>query len=234
MTPLDPAKIGRALEYYPSLESTMTIAALREPGTVVIADEQTAGQGRHGRSWHSEAHAGIYCSIVLSPSPVLTLALGLAAQAAIVETSGLVCDIRWPNDLMLSDRKVAGVLVQLVDRKAVAGIGINVNQTAFPPELASQATSLRQCAGRVIEREPLITELLSRVEAFATEDTQTILRLFAHHSSYVAGRRVTVDQPGGMIEGTTAGLDPSGFLIVRKDDGTDTLVVAGGVRAVGS
>ena len=80
----------------------------------------------------------------------------------------------------------------------------------------------------------ILIALLRAVDNFITEDRDSILRLFAHGSSYAVGRRVTVDQPGGAITGTTAGLDPSGFLIVRKDDGTDTLILAGGVRAAGS
>ena len=93
---------------------------------------------------------------------------------------------------------------------------------------------LRLHAGREFSREAILIALLHSIPTFVSEDTETILRLFTHASSYVAGRRVTVDQPGGPITGTTAGLDPSGFLIVRLDDGTDTLILAGGVRAAGS
>jgi BirA family biotin operon repressor/biotin-[acetyl-CoA-carboxylase] ligase len=160
--------------------------------------------------------------------------LGLAAQHAIVEATGLVSDLRWPNDLLLGGRKVAGILVQLVDGRAIAGIGINGNHTAFPAELAREATSLRLHAGRPIVREEILIALLAAIDSFAAESGETILRLFTHASSYACGRRVTVEQPGGAIEGTTAGLDPSGYLMVRKDDGTVTLIVAGGVRAAGS
>ena len=135
---------------------------------------------------------------------------------------------------MLDGRKVAGILVQLAGDKAIAGIGINVNQTAFPPDLAAIATSLRIHTGREIPRDDLLAALLPAVDSLAAEDPETILRLFARASSYAAGRRVAVDQPDGVIEGTTAGLNPAGFLIVRHDDGTDTLILAGGVRATGS
>jgi len=224
----------RHIEYYEEIDSTMRIAACLEPGAVVLAGRQTAGQGRHGHSWHSEPCNGIYCSVVLAPGPFLTLALGLAAQHAVVEATRLVCDLRWPNDLMLNSRKVAGILVQLVDRRAVAGIGINVNHSAFPPALAAEATSLRLVAGRALAREPILLALLPAIDAFTAEPGQTILRLFTHASSYAVGRRVTVEQPGGAITGTTAGLDPSGYLMVRQDDGTVTLIVAGGVRAAGA
>jgi len=225
---------GRTIVHYPKLDSTMRATTGLEAGAVVLADEQTAGQGRHGRSWHSEAGAGIYCSTVLKPSPVLTLALGLAAAEAIAQVSGVACDLRWPNDVMAGGKKVAGILVQLVDGAAIAGIGINVNQTAFPAELAAQATSLRLAAGREVSPTDLLIALLGAVDAFAAEPPEAILRLFARASSYAAGRRVTVELPDGAVSGTTAGLTPEGFLILRKDDGTDTLVIAGGVRAAGS
>src|SRR5436305_1823180 len=106
----------------------MRAAAGCPRGTIVIAGEQFAGQGRHGHTWHSEANTGLYCSLVLEPAPLLTLALGLAAVDAIERATGLVCDIRWPNDLMLGGKKTGGILVQLVEGAAIAGIGINVNQ----------------------------------------------------------------------------------------------------------
>ena len=239
MTPLDLEHIRaefpeRPIDYYPSLDSTMHAAPGRPPGSVGVAGEQTAGQGRHGHSWHSEAGAGLYCSLVLEPAPVLTLALGLATQSAILDSTGITCDLRWPNDVMLGGKKLAGILVQLVDGRAIAGIGINLNQTEFGEELAGLATSLRMSTGQEACPTRILIALLRAVDNFITEDRDSILRLFAHGSSYAVGRRVTVDQPGGAITGTTAGLDPSGFLIVRKDDGTDTLILAGGVRAAGS
>ena len=225
---------ARRIDYYPAVDSTMRAAVGVEPGSVVLAGGQTAGQGRHGRSWHSEAGSGIYCSIVLKPTPVLTLALGLATADAIARSTGMMCDLRWPNDLMLAGKKVAGILVQLADGNAIAGIGINVNHSLFPPELASQATSLRLHTGAPVSLTDILLTLLPAVDRFVGMDKDTILRLFTRASSYAAGRRVTVEQPDGIIEGTTAGLDPAGFLIVRQDDGTDTLILAGGVRAAGS
>ena len=225
---------GRQILYFDEIDSTQRIAAANGPGTIVLANRQLAGQGRHGHTWHSEAGTGIYVSIALEPSPLLTLALGIATVEAIAQTTGIQCDIRWPNDLMLDNRKVAGILVQLIDLTAVAGIGINVNHTEFPDDIEGLATSLRQHAGREISREDILLALIPAIESVAAEESETILRLFTHASSYVAGRRVVVDQPGGTITGTTAGLDPGGFLIVRKDDGTETLILAGGVRAAGS
>jgi BirA family biotin operon repressor/biotin-[acetyl-CoA-carboxylase] ligase len=223
---------GRTIEYYETIDSTMHAAAGLAPGAVVAAGSQTAGLGRHGHSWHSEAGSGLYFSIVLEPNPVLTLALGLATAEAIAEVTGIACDLRWPNDLMLDGKKVAGILVQLVEGKAIAGIGINLNHTTFPSDL--EATSLRIHSGLEFCAADLLIALLHSIDNFAAEDKETVLRLFTHASSYAAGRRVIVALPEGDIEGTTAGLNSDGFLIVRKDDGTDTLILAGGVRAARS
>jgi BirA family biotin operon repressor/biotin-[acetyl-CoA-carboxylase] ligase len=176
----------------------------------------------------------------------LTLAIGLAAVEAITEVTGLVCDLRWPNDVMLGGKKTAGILVQLVSGAqpgvdpqlvggaAIAGIGVNVNHAAFPPKLAAEATSLRLHSGREWSREAIVIALIPAVERFAALRIEEVLDLFTHASSYASGRRVVVHQPGGDIHGVTAGLDAAGFLKMRKDDGTHTLILAGGVRAAGS
>ena len=232
--------------YFESIDSTMLEAARLaeadcEPGTVVIADEQTAGQGRHGRRWHSEPHSGLYVSIVLRPDlqaellPILTLALGLAVADAIAEATGLTCDLRWPNDVMLGGCKVAGILVQLINAAAVAGIGVNVNHAHFPPEIASEATSLRIVSNRRHSREHLLVAVLHAVERYSgilssKGGRESILKLFCSRSSYAQNKRVKVKQGTAMLEGVTAGLDASGFLIVRKDDGSEDVVLAGGVR----
>jgi BirA family biotin operon repressor/biotin-[acetyl-CoA-carboxylase] ligase len=246
MTPLDIGRVrqalpGKRIEYHRIVDSTMHAAAPRELGGAVVAEEQTAGQGRHGRAWHSAPGSGIYCSVVLPPSPGLTLALGLAAQHAISEAAGQHCDLRWPNDVMLGGRKVAGILAHSSDGRAVAGIGINVNQESFPPELAGEAISLAQWPPRrgaeirpEIPREDILIALLRAVDRYAAMPLDDILRRFTQSSSYARGRHVVVQQPDGVIEGVTAGLDPAGFLIVRREDGTDTLILAGGVRAAGA
>jgi BirA family biotin operon repressor/biotin-[acetyl-CoA-carboxylase] ligase len=226
----------RTFHYYKTIDSTMRAAATLSPGSVVLADEQTAGQGRHGHSWHSEPSNGIYFSIVLEPRPLLTLALGIATVEAIADSCGIVCDLRWPNDLMLDGRKVAGILVQLVGPYAVAGIGINVNHALLPPELEGEATSLciHKGRGRRFSREQILTALIPAIDSVVREDKDAILALFARASSYVSGRRVTVDMPEGRIAGVTAGLNREGYLILRQEDGAETLIVAGGVRAAGS
>lgn len=217
------------------MRAAAELAARGAPhGSAVIADEQTAGQGRLGRVWHSEKGSGLYVSIVLrvEPAPILTLALGLATVEAIAAVTGLECDLRWPNDVMSRDKKLAGILVQLHDSAAIAGIGINVNHQSFPPEIAAEATALRIETGRDHSREELLGALLPAADSFcgmlAAGRRDDILRLFARRSSYATGRRVRA----GKLTGTTAGIDESGFLILRQDDGAERVIVAGGVRPV--
>ncbi len=242
-------------------------AAGESEGALFLAEEQTAGRGRTGHSWHSVASTGIYCSVVLrpqiSPADALPLALmtGLATAAAVEEITGLRPDLRWPNDLLLrrahsgnipelgSDnsvlgaRKFCGILTELNAeamsvRHVVIGIGINVNQEDFPPEIADVATSLREEGGRVYSRVELTGALLRHLDrdysAFKSADPQqaraAILRRFEERSSYARGLRVRVEEEGG-YEGTTDGLDEHGFLLVRTEKGTRT-VLHGGVRAL--
>jgi len=229
-----------------TIDSTMTEASRLaaegcESGTVVWADEQTAGQGRYGRSWHSERGSGLYVSIVLRNSfppgtqQLVTLALGLATADAILKATDVTCDLRWPNDVLIQSKKCAGILTQLEGTAIIAGIGINVNHRAFPPELAEIATSLRIVSGRPHPRMRLLMELITSVMSYCSllenEGRAPILDMFSRASSFVNGRRVYVDQGDALLQGTTVGLNDSGFLLLRGDDGTQNVIIAGGVRA---
>jgi BirA family biotin operon repressor/biotin-[acetyl-CoA-carboxylase] ligase len=232
------------LYYWPSTSSTMTeaakLAASGAPhGTVAIADQQTAGIGRFGRSWLSEADLGLYCSILLRLSlphaslPIASLLLGLATAEAIQKSTELICDLRWPNDVLIHERKVAGILPQLLETCIIAGIGINVNHSSFEPGLRTPATSLRiESGGRPQSREDLLANLLEAIDAFcsmlASEGPGSILRAFASASSYAMNRRVVVEENG--VKGTTCGLDENGFLLIRNDSGQIHRLAAGGVR----
>lgn len=209
-------------------------------GTIVGADGQVAGVGRHGHAWQSEAEAGLYVSIVMRlpiaarDLPLVMLALGLAAQEAIVQTTGLAADLRWPNDVLIDGKKCAGILAHLDGDAVIAGIGINVNHTEFPSEIAPLATSLYLAGQRSVSREDLLVALIHEVEScskiLAHDGAPAILKMFTRASSYASGRRVTVEQDGQQIVGVTCGLDPAGFLIVRSDEGKETTILAGGVR----
>lgn len=218
-----------------TVTSTMDEAAGHPPGTVVVAEEQTTGRGRLERRWFSAPGAGLYFSAVLEhpePAPIVTLALGLAVQESIQQTAGVACDIRWPNDLLIGERKCAGILVQFHGGRLIAGIGVNVNHEAMPPELATIATSLRMVTGREHSKEHLLAAALAAIETCLRLTSDEVLRLFARASSYVSGRRVTVESAELSLAGTTDGLDPSGFLWIRTDDERRHLLHSGGVRAV--
>ena len=237
-------RAANQIHFFESVGSTMTEAAnlaeLGAPhGTVVLAEEQTAGVGRLGRTWHSPAAAGIYCSIVLrlkvppASVPVASLLVGLATADAIQKTTNLLCDLRWPNDVLIRERKVAGILTHLIGECVIAGIGINVNQLGFPNDLRTPATSLRmESNGRPQSREQTIVELLQSVdilcERLDREGVAEILRAFSAASSYARNRRVIVEESGA--QGTTSGLDENGFLLIRFDDGQTQRLAAGGVR----
>ncbi len=154
----------------------------------------------------------------------------------IAEVTGLAPDLRWPNDVLLDGKKCAGVLAQFEGDAVIAGIGINVGHTSFPPDLAPIATSLHLAGACGVSREPLLAALVR-----AVDDSCKILTVigpvairsgFTRASSYATGRRVRVEQDDGVLEGVTAGLDPSGFLLLRLDNGTETKILTGGVRPV--
>ena len=213
------------IEWFAELDSTM-LEARRDPrpGRVIVADRQTAGMGRHGRAWLSPAGEGLYVTLVLdvTPAPVLSLALGLATVAAI--GAG---DLRWPNDVLLSGRKVAGVLAQSEQNRLIAGIGINVLQREFPEGLDTPATSLA-IEGIETTREALLERLIEAVDRMVALPPAELIARFSAASSMVSGKRVRVEG----IEGVTCGLDAAGFLRVREDNGTERTILAGGVRPV--
>ncbi|BDC51741.1 bifunctional ligase/repressor BirA [Bryobacterales bacterium F-183] len=229
------------VHWFDTVSSTMHEAARLADegcahGTVVAANEQTAGHGRHGRAWHSEKDAGLYCTFILRPRqldpanvPVITLALGLAAADAIA----LPCDLRWPNDVLIRNRKVCGILTTLHAGAVLAGIGINANHTAFPPDLEPIATSLRiENNGLPVDRHALLnrlqTAVLSHCAILEEQGPKAIIDLFTRASSYASGRRVRLEDTGET--GITDGLDSAGFLMLKRDDGRRITIYAGGVR----
>ncbi len=211
-------------------------------GSVYVAEEQVAGRGRGGHSWHSARSTGIYCSAVLrptiSPGDVLTLSLaaGLATRDVVLHVTGLQADLRWPNDLMLGGKKFCGILIEMNAeatrvRYAVVGIGMNVNQESFPP--AIKATSLRLESGRLWSRVELASALLKSLDREYRKLGDPAARADARHrfeqcSSSANGCPVRVEEDGG-YEGVTEGLDERGFLRVRTAGGVRT-VLSGGVR----
>jgi BirA family transcriptional regulator, biotin operon repressor / biotin---[acetyl-CoA-carboxylase] ligase len=252
LAPLVKRTIFQSIHHYYKIGSTnsaaMDAAAAGAPeGSVFLAEEQVAGRGRGANAWHSARSAGIYCSIVLRPNLppsdvlVLALAAGLAVHAAIQEIDARVNpDLKWPNDLLLEDKKFCGILTEMNAeatrvRYVVVGIGINVNQPKFPEELRPVATSLRLTSGTEWSRVEVAAALLKSLDREYRDlldkpsARESILRRFAEHSSYVRGRKVHVEENGG-VDGVTEGLDSRGFLKVRTGQGLRT-VLSGTVRA---
>jgi len=239
---------ARRIHHFFKIDSTnsvaMHLAEQGEPhGAIVLAEEQSAGRGRAGRSWLSEKSAGIHCTILLRPpippahAPLLTLVAGLAARDAVVEDLDMIPDIRWPNDLLVRGRKFSGILTEMhaePDRMhyAVVGIGMNVNQTKMPAELGDTATSLRMETGKTHSRLELLIRLLRYLDGyynqFLAAGALPILRRFAEVSSYCEGKRVRITTATESFTGTTAGLESSGVLRVSRDDGRGTEPVLAG------
>ncbi|MGH9499960.1 MAG: biotin--[acetyl-CoA-carboxylase] ligase [Terriglobales bacterium] len=242
---------ARNIHHFYKTGSTNTLAmdaasAGAPEGSVFVAEQQTAGRGRGAHEWHSAQSVGIYCSALLRPllPPsevlVLSLAAGLAAQSAIQDIDPRVHpDLKWPNDLLIEDKKVCGILTEMNAevtrvRHVVVGIGINVNQADFPADLAVVATSLRLATGSEWSRVELCAALLKSLDREYRELTgkqssrESILRRFSEASSSVRGARVTVEEDGS-FEGVTEGLDSRGFLQVRTPQGLRT-VLSGTVR----
>lgn len=244
------------VQHFSTIDSTNTRAladaqAGVASGQVYIADEQTQGRGRGGHTWHSEPDLGLYLSMLVRPelhsSDVLKLSLitALAAAQAVEEMAGkCVLDLRWPNDLVIGQvpaRKVGGILTEAVLlssgqlRHAAIGIGMNLNQAAFPPDLADTATSLRITLGASVHREQLAVAFLRQMDAelkrllHNTTEGEDVLPRFERQSSWVRGKRVRVAEDEGYT-GTTAGLTSEGLLRVHCDDGTQRVVRHGGVR----
>lgn len=237
----------RLVEWHQSLPSTMHRASVLAKegaphGSIIGADEQTQGEGRMGRVWHSASGAGLYFTLLLRPelsprdSPMLTLCLGLAVAEAISRSTSLRCDLRWPNDILIHGRKVCGILVKFEDGVFLAGIGINLDQVNFPNGLQTPATSLALEGYSHIAREPLLETIARLVNSYLdmlqAGAKSTIIDTFHLASSYARGKQVDVDFGSHTERGVTDGLNEDGYLWLRLPSGERRLVVAGGVRPV--
>jgi BirA family biotin operon repressor/biotin-[acetyl-CoA-carboxylase] ligase len=242
--------------FYSTIGSTNDVAAIlaehdADEGTVVIADAQTAGRGRRGRSWFSPPGSGLYVSIVLTPgratgapqraTTLLTLTAGLALAEAVAAATGLPPDIKWPNDLLVGRRKLAGILAEATTSprgsglhpgsdhlRVVLGFGINVRQAAYPPELAARVTSLETELGRVVDRAALcaaaLAALSQRYDDLIAGRFDAILDEWRRRAPGSRGARVRWDTASGPATGITAGIDESGALLVQSGDTVERLV----------
>ena len=216
----------------------------RRTGRSTCSDEQIAGRGRGDHSWISASGEGLYVSVLLrlqfpaAHLPFLPLAVGLAAADAIHAVSGLAVDLRWPNDLLIGPCKIGGILVEAgIDSKslpyAVLGIGINVHQRAFPPDLATPATSLDLEANRHIARQDLLLALLKSLQqealALANPDAARSRDRARRKGFNMDARPQSGSAWPPSLHGITAGLDENGFLRVETAEGLVT-VQTGGLR----
>jgi BirA family transcriptional regulator, biotin operon repressor / biotin---[acetyl-CoA-carboxylase] ligase len=239
---------GKRIHHFFKVDSTnrvaMELGHAGEPeGTVVIAEEQTAGRGRAGHSWHSERATGIYVTILLRPkiSPVqaslLTMMAGLSAFSAIRAQNDLESDLKWPNDILVDGKKLGGILTEMHAepnqvRFVIVGIGINVNQEKFPADLSPIATSLRVETGKPQSRLELLVRLLREFETdynqFIVNGPASVIRNFESVSSFTRGERVRVTNGPDGFAGITDGLSPEGFLRVIPDGSVASVSVIAG------
>ncbi|HXU35333.1 MAG TPA: biotin--[acetyl-CoA-carboxylase] ligase [Blastocatellia bacterium] len=247
------AQFGSIILRYDSVASTNDLA--RElaasdavEGLCVIAREQTAGRGRQGRLWSSPPGEGLYLSLILRPqinaadSGMVTLAAAVGVAEALRLDFEVPADIKWPNDVLVSGRKICGILVESAVQNdqlqfAVMGIGVNIAQASFPDDLGNSATSLLLETGRRIEPEDFARPMLERIERWysaAINHPDSVIQRWEELSSYARGCRVGVESPEGTIEGATRGLTSRGALILELDSGEIRYIVSGEVslRAV--
>ncbi len=217
-----------------------------EEGTLILAEYQSAGRGRLGRTWHSPPGLNIYMSLVLRPdlpparAPLLTLTAGLAGSEAIGRVIGQQPQVKWPNDLILQDRKIAGILseMEVQDssvRFVVLGVGINVNpaEDDFPPELRDQAGSLRIATGRTWDRNLVLAAFLSELEKYykllCQGQWDEVLNTYRRVCQTI-GSRVRFDRKGTLIEGMAMDLDHTRAVLVKQDkDGRIVAITTGDV-----
>jgi BirA family biotin operon repressor/biotin-[acetyl-CoA-carboxylase] ligase len=247
--------------YFASVTSTNDVAARladrgAPDGTTVVAELQTAGRGRLGRAWHSPPGAGLYVSVVLRPenvpgsvspgpriepgaffAPLVTLAAGVALAEAVRRCTHLPIEIKWPNDLVVGRRKLAGILIEASGSGGVEylvlGFGINLRPAAYPPGLADRATSIEVELGRAVERGRLLAECLASLAAWSdglrAGKAERILERWQSLAPSSRGARVEWAAQAGIASGVTEGIDRDGALLVRTDDRLER-IIAGEVR----
>jgi BirA family biotin operon repressor/biotin-[acetyl-CoA-carboxylase] ligase len=202
-------------------------------GVVAVADHQTAGRGRLGRVWVAPPGASLLTSVLLRPRlpadrrHLLVVAAGLAMAEAIEATTGVVAGMKWPNDLLVGERKLCGVLAEAAGDGLVVGLGVNVEWTDVPDELTAVATACNLEGGRPADRRVLLDAFLDRY-AVRLHDLDTARR-DAQARMLTVGRRVRVEQSDATVEGTALGVDDAGRLLVERDDGTVDAFAVGDV-----
>lgn len=255
---------ARHPQYYRSITSTNDVAARladagAAEGTWVVADEQTAGRGRRGRTWASPPGAGLYLSVIFRPSPVavrddrvtslLTLMAGVAAAQGVRAATGLAPALKWPNDLVIEPpgersgfsrfRKLAGILAEGSAsggelQSVVIGIGINLTSAAYPPDVEARATSIESELGRPVDRAAVLVEVLAALAAWRRTlndgGQRELLDAWRTLGPSSRNRRIRwMRTPDRAIAGITQGIDDTGALLVKTDAGVER-IIAGDVH----
>ncbi len=253
--------VGNEIFVFQNVSSTQDVARelLRQgalEGTVVLAETQSGGRGRFGRNWFSPSGVGIWASVILHPKfqnsanslrrgigsdkpigagaglTVVSLTSSVAIANAIRRVTGLRSFVKWPNDVMLHQKKVAGILVEMVGESIIVGVGINVNQEQFPEFLRDSATSLMMESGNEVSRISLIREALHQLEYYyillKEKGFSPVIEKMRDISS-VLGRQVIASFNGKKIIGQAVDVDIDGALLIRIDSGFQVRVLAGNV-----
>ncbi len=251
-----PNRVSPGLHWFASLPSTNDYADRladrgAPDGTAVIAEQQTAGRGRLGRAWFSPAGAGLYVSVVvrfdergpeglrhgMNAAALVTLGAGIAFADAVRTCTHLPVEIKWPNDLVVERRKLAGVLTEASGSRdpgyAVVGVGINLRTASYPPGIADRATSIEAELGRSVDRAALLAECLAafaeRVSDLRSGNAAAILDRWRSLAPSSNGSCVEWTTPAGASSGMTRGIDDDGALLVDTGSGVER-IIAGEVR----
>lgn len=245
--------VGKNLLFYEETDST-NLDAKRlaeegaENGTLVVANMQTAGRGRRGRTWISPAGESVYMSLLLRPvckpeqASALTLVMALAVLEAVEELKPDCAGIKWPNDIVINGKKICGILTEMsleksAIRHVIIGVGINTNQTSFAEEISDTATSILRETGEKVERGQLIGRVMHHFEQLYAkfEKTWDLTEMLDRYNQYLLNkdRQVRVLDPKGEYEGVALGINTQGELLVKKQDGEFIEVYAGEVSVRG-
>jgi BirA family biotin operon repressor/biotin-[acetyl-CoA-carboxylase] ligase len=241
--------LAREILTFEETASTNDVAARlgregRAGGLLVFAERQTAGRGRFGRRWDSAPHAGLWFSLLLRPAfatPLwvrLTTWAGVCVAAAVEHATGLKTQVKWPNDVLIGGKKIAGILTECSGDTeggmfAIVGIGLNVNHETMPAELADRAASLRMIAGRKLDRCALAAAIIAELAARLPDVDAAFDRILAEaaHRSSILGKWIRLDAADISFEGRAEALDAEGNLLLRLADGTLRTMTAGEISS---
>ena len=231
------AVVGRTLLWYPALDSTQDelrrqASAGAKTGTVILAETQSAGRGRRGRQWLDRPGQDLLLSALLEapglPPGLLPVALGAGLAQALSAATGAEIQAQWPNDLVVEGDKVAGLLVELVSGRYLAGLGVNVlgARAEVAERTGRAAATLESAAGRSLDRMGVLAACLEALEAVTCRwSPETAAEAIADRD-YLRGKPVAIREARGVLRGTAAGVSPAGALCLRTEAGRVEVVVA--------